>query len=151
MPVECLTVRLGGLSKSAGLPQVKLGWLAVDGPDAARRPDALQHLELIADTYLSVSTPVQVAAPALIASGAVRARRRSSSACAATTRALARAQSQRILRSKCWRGRRLVGGRCACRRVGPEEELAIALLEDDDVLVHPGLLLRLRRTSVTWC
>ena len=39
MPVGCLTVRLGGLSKSAGLPQVKLGWLAVDGPDplVARR------------------------------------------------------------------------------------------------------------------
>ena len=64
-----LTFRLGGLSKSAGLPQVKLGWIAVDGPEHLIR-DALEGLELICDSYLSVSTPVQVAADALIAAGA---------------------------------------------------------------------------------
>src|SRR5262249_34421547 len=47
----CLTFRLGGLSKSAGLPQVKLGWIAVDGP-ATLVADALDRLELICDTYL---------------------------------------------------------------------------------------------------
>ena len=57
-----LTFRLGGLSKSAGLPQVKLGWIAVDGP-APLVDEALERLELICDTYLSVSTPVQMAAP----------------------------------------------------------------------------------------
>src|SRR4051812_18957744 len=71
---ECLTFRLGGLSKSAGLPQLKLGWIIVDGPEPQVR-GALDRLELICDTYLSVSTPVQHAAPALIAAGAsVRAR-----------------------------------------------------------------------------
>jgi alanine-synthesizing transaminase len=65
---RALTFVLGGLSKSAGLPQVKLGWMLVDGP-AALVTDALERLELVADTYLSVSTPVQVAAARLIASG----------------------------------------------------------------------------------
>ena len=64
-----LTFRLGGLSKSVGLPQVKLGWLAVDGPPALV-DEALGRLELICDTYLSVSTPVQAAAPALLERGA---------------------------------------------------------------------------------
>lgn len=67
---QALTFRLGGLSKSAGLPQVKLGWIAVDGPDALVAA-ALDRLELICDTYLSVSTPVQAAAADLIERGGV--------------------------------------------------------------------------------
>lgn len=65
---RALTFVLGGLSKSAGLPQVKLGWMIVSGPsvDAAA---AIERLDVICDTYLSVSTPVQVAAPALLAAG----------------------------------------------------------------------------------
>ena len=51
--------RLGGLSKTVGLPQVKLGWIALHGPDALVA-EALDRLELICDTYLSVSTPVQI-------------------------------------------------------------------------------------------
>ena len=65
---ECLTFRLGGLSKSAGLPQLKLGWIHVDGPESIV-DEAMQRLEVICDAYLSVSTPVQIAAPALIAAG----------------------------------------------------------------------------------
>jgi aspartate/methionine/tyrosine aminotransferase len=61
----CLTFVLGGLSKLAGLPQLKLGWIFVSGPDAPVR-EALARLELIADTYLSVGTPVQQALPALL-------------------------------------------------------------------------------------
>ena len=68
MPADCLAIRLGGLSKSAGLPQVKLAWMAISGPDAIVTR-AMEEIKLIADTYLSVSTPVQVAA-ILIASGA---------------------------------------------------------------------------------
>ena len=55
-----LTVSLGGLSKSVGLPQLKLGWMAIGGPDELVA-EALQRLEVIADTYLSVATPVQMA------------------------------------------------------------------------------------------
>ena len=56
---EVLTFCLSGLSKVAGLPQLKLGWI-VDGQLAT---PAFERLELIADTYLSVSAPVQWAAP----------------------------------------------------------------------------------------
>jgi aspartate/methionine/tyrosine aminotransferase len=63
-----LTFTLGGLSKSVGLPQLKLGWMIVSGPDADVA-DAMRRLELMCDTYLSVSTPVQVAAAQLLAGG----------------------------------------------------------------------------------
>ena len=62
---DVLSFSLGGLSKSVGLPQVKLGWIAVAGPDALVAA-ALERLELVCDTYLSVSTPVQVAAAELL-------------------------------------------------------------------------------------
>lgn len=62
---QAVCVSLGGLSKSAGLPQMKLGWMILNGPtDAAER--LRQRLILIADTYLSVSTPVQAALPQLL-------------------------------------------------------------------------------------
>jgi aspartate/methionine/tyrosine aminotransferase len=60
-----LTFALGGLSKFAGLPQMKLGWIACDGP-AADCAQAMARLEIIADTYLSVNAPVQRAAAAWI-------------------------------------------------------------------------------------
>ena len=52
--------RLNGLSKTVGLPQMKLAWMIAEGPDALVTA-ALKRLELIADTYLSVGTPVQCA------------------------------------------------------------------------------------------
>ena len=66
---RALAFGLGGLSKAAGLPQLKLGWIAVAGPRALCE-QALARLDLIADTYLSVSTPVQAALPALLEIGA---------------------------------------------------------------------------------
>jgi alanine-synthesizing transaminase len=65
---ECLSFAMSGLSKIAGLPQMKLGWIAVGGPDPLRR-SAIERLEWIADTYLSVGTPVQCAAPCLLEAG----------------------------------------------------------------------------------
>ncbi len=62
-PHPALTFVLSGLSKIAALPQMKLSWLAVFGPDAAR-DEALARLEIVADSFLSVSAPVQSAAPA---------------------------------------------------------------------------------------
>jgi len=131
----CLTFRLGGLSKSAGLPQVKLGWIAVDGPDELVRA-ALDRLELICDTYLSVSTPVQVAAPALIERGAeirtqIRARIAVNLAC--LRGAVAADPALELLNAD--------GGWTAVLRVpakSPEEELVIALLESRDTLTQPG-------------
>jgi alanine-synthesizing transaminase len=60
------TFVLSGLSKVCGMPQLKLGWIAVAGP-AAARADALRGLEWIADLFLSVGTPVQLALPRLLA------------------------------------------------------------------------------------
>jgi aspartate/methionine/tyrosine aminotransferase len=133
----CLTFRLGGLSKSAGLPQVKLGWILVDGPEALAR-GALDRLELICDTYLSVSTPVQLAAPSLIAAGAaVRAgildRIRNNDH---ELRTLAAAYP-------CIHVLPCEAGWSAILRVPStrtEEDLVIQLLERDGVLVHPGFL-----------
>jgi alanine-synthesizing transaminase len=60
---DVLTFTLGGLSKSAGLPHFKLGWIRASGPG---KREALDALELIADHFLSVATPVQVALPELL-------------------------------------------------------------------------------------
>jgi len=62
----CLTFVLSGLSKLCGLPQMKLSWLCALGP-APLVENALARLEVIADTFLSVSAPVQHAAPTWLA------------------------------------------------------------------------------------
>jgi aspartate/methionine/tyrosine aminotransferase len=132
---DCLAFYLGGLSKSAGLPQVKLGWIRVEGPDPLVTA-ALARLELICDTYLSVSTPVQVAAPALIESGAtirVEIGDRIRTNHAALQAAAAFNPSVQLLAAD--------GGWSAVIRVPStwtEEELVIALLNERGVLVHPG-------------
>jgi len=60
-----LAISLGGLSKSAGLPQLKLGWMALGGPNGLVQA-ALDRLDLVADTYLSVASPVQRATAGLL-------------------------------------------------------------------------------------
>ena len=141
---ECLLFRLGGLSKSAGLPQVKLGWIAVDGPDALVA-DALERLEFVCDAYLSVSTPVQLAARALIEAGErVRARILSR----------VRANYERLRISAASHPALAVlhadAGWSAVLRVPStrtEEDLVIELLERDRVLVHPGFFFDFDRES----
>jgi alanine-synthesizing transaminase len=132
---EALTFGLGGCSKSAGLPQVKFGWMGVAGPDSLLRP-ALERLEIICDTYLSVATPVQMAAPALMAGGAavrsqiverVRHNYRALKAVAAGH------PSCTVLAAE--------AGWCAVVRVPAtrsEEALVLDLLDREQVLVHPG-------------
>ena len=66
---DVLTFRLGGLSKTLGLPQLKLSWIVVDGPEKLVL-EALERLEFISDSYLSVQTPVQNALPNLFKAGA---------------------------------------------------------------------------------
>jgi len=61
-----LTFVLGGLSKALGLPQMKLSWIVVSGPEDQKR-EALARLEMVADLYLSVNTPVQNALPQWLA------------------------------------------------------------------------------------
>jgi alanine-synthesizing transaminase len=132
---RALTFGLGGLSKSIGLPQVKLGWIGIGGPDALVEA-ALERLDLIADTYLSVSTPVQLAAPLLIERGhAVRTaiQARIAANLRALERAVARAPGCTLLHPE--------AGWTAVLRVpaiAAEEDLVLDLLEQDRVLIMPG-------------
>lgn len=132
---ECLTFALGGLSKSIGAPQLKLAWIAVGGPVPAVA-DAMERLELIGDTYLSVSTPVQVALPTLLDVGRVvrsQLRERAAANLHALERTLARAASCSLVSPD--------GGWSAVIRVPadqPEEARVLALLEERGVLVSPG-------------
>lgn len=132
---RALTFVLGGLSKSAGLPQVKLGWIVASGPDAVVR-QALDRLDVICDTYLSVSTPVQVAAPALIAAGREirdRIRERIATNLATLERVLGSSSSITLMPPE--------GGWSVALRVPAvesEEALVLRLLHDHQVLVHPG-------------
>lgn len=132
---EALTFTLSGLSKICALPQMKLAWLVVSGPEPIVE-EAMARLEIIADTYLSVSTPVQVAAPALLSQragiqGQICARLRQN--LAELDRKLAGNASYTRLEVE--------GGWYAVIRVPvmrSDEELALELLERYSVFVHPG-------------
>jgi hypothetical protein len=124
---ETLTFSMSGLSKIAGLPQMKLGWIVASGPG---HEAALERLELIADTYLSVATPVQIALPRLLeASVAVRAE------------ITKRTQANLALLKSIARPMHVEGGWYATLQVPrtkSEEEWALHLLDRRDVLVQPG-------------
>jgi alanine-synthesizing transaminase len=131
----CLSFSLGGLSKSCGLPQLKLGWLAVSGP-LTLREEALARLEVVADTYLSVGTPVQHALPAILARG-----QELQAPIEARIRGNLDMLSRRIERGSAATLLHVEGGWSAVLRLPAhhgEAEWAIRLLEGDDVIVHPG-------------
>jgi alanine-synthesizing transaminase len=65
-PHPVLTFCLSGMSKIAGLPQMKVGWILGLGPEEVRR-QAMGRLEVIADTFLSMNAPVQLALPVWLA------------------------------------------------------------------------------------
>ena len=132
---RALAFGLGGLSKSVGLPQVKVAWIGVSGPSAAV-DDALNGLEIVADTFLSVSTPAQLALGELLRSGAqVRAQiRQRIGGNLEALRAAVAATAPVTLHEPS-------GGWSAVLQVPStqtEEALALALVEQDGVLVHPG-------------
>jgi len=127
-----LTFSMSGLSKIAGLPQMKLGWIVTSGPG---REEALDALELIADTYLSVSTPVQVALLRLLAlsGGIMEQIRQRTASNLARLREIMHGSPATILRTE--------GGWYAVLQVPrtrTEEEWTLKLLGESDVLVQPG-------------
>jgi alanine-synthesizing transaminase len=132
---EALTFTLSGISKICGLPQMKLAWIAVTGP-AQHRKEALARLEVIADSYLSVGTPVQLAAPTLLAmrsSFQVQVMRR--------LRANLRELAAQISLQPACHHLACDGGWSAVLRVPlvqSDEDLAISLLAQHGVYVHPG-------------
>ncbi len=130
-----LTFVLNGLSKLVGLPQVKLGWVHVGGPrEEARR--AGERLAFITDAFLSVSASVQHAAAQIIsrrASIQEQILRRLRTNDRVLAEAAAGSVSCRLLKRE--------GGWYAVLELlghAADEELALRLLEEDGVLVHPG-------------
>lgn len=130
-----LTFTMSGLSKISGLPQMKLAWLVVSGPEAQKR-EALARLEVIADTYLSLNTPIQLAAPVLLDQRQGFQKQLE----ARVGENLRELDSQLSTQTHCSR-LEVEGGWYAVLRVPitrRDEDLAIELLEEDDVYVHPG-------------
>ena len=132
---EALTFTLSGLSKISALPQMKLAWVVVNGP-ARLLPGCLARLEIIADTYLSLSAPLALALPALLE----------------TRRALQPQVRERVGSNLHLLDERLgvnqpvsrlevEGGWYAALRlpsIRTDEEWALELACKDNVLVHPG-------------
>ncbi|MEO7191843.1 MAG: pyridoxal phosphate-dependent aminotransferase [Vicinamibacterales bacterium] len=132
---RALVFTLGGLSKSAGMPQMKLAWILANGPEPLVT-EALARLEIIADTYLSVSLPVQRAVSALMQRG------RQMQAAIAQRLAGNLATLREVVAASPWLT--LLepdGGWSAVLRVPAilrEEDLVMRLIEEASVLVHPG-------------
>jgi aspartate/methionine/tyrosine aminotransferase len=132
---DVLTFTLSGLSKISALPQMKVAWLVTAGPENQVNA-AMGRLEVIADTYLSMNAPVQWAIPVLLEQRhdiqrQLRARVKSN--LAELDRQLASAKACQRLS--------LEGGWYAVLRVPvtrSDEELAIELVREKSVLVHPG-------------
>ncbi|HLY18112.1 MAG TPA: pyridoxal phosphate-dependent aminotransferase [Bryobacteraceae bacterium] len=132
---EAPAFSMSGLSKVAGLPQMKLGWIVIAGP-APARAETREKLELIADTYLSVSTPVQHAAARLLELG----------------KGIREQIAARVRDNLDW-FRCAIGAESPCRmlaaeggwyatlqvpRTRREEDWVLALLDEEDVLAQPG-------------
>ena len=133
-PRAPLVLALGGLSKYAALPQLKLAWMIAAGNAA---PEALARLEILADAYLSVATPVQLALAEIFAGA------RETRAAIAERVTRNRAHGVRALEGTAATLLRAEGGWCAVLRLPAtrsEDEWALDLLERRGVLVQPGWL-----------
>jgi len=132
---DVLTFTLSGVSKIAGLPQMKVAWIAVSGTQTDV-DEALARLEVIADTYLSMNAPIQWATPVLLGQ----------------RRSIQKQMLDRVLGNVAELDRQLAAQK-SCQRLSVEggwyavlrvpvtqsdEDLAIALLRQESVLVHPG-------------
>jgi aspartate/methionine/tyrosine aminotransferase len=132
---EVLTFTLSGLSKVAGLPQMKVAWIATTGPKELVEP-ALERLEVIADTYLSMSAPIQHAIPEFL-----KFRTTFQAQLMERLRTNLSELDRQLNCQKTLTRLALDGGWYATVRVPvtrSDEQLAIALLEETGVLTHPG-------------
>ena len=141
-----LTFVLDGLSKGSGLPQLKLGWIGASGPSLLFE-EAMERLEIIADSYLSAGTPVMNALPALLKATPAFSealRRRLAANLAALRRGLEGPSSpHRVYRCE--------GGWTALiesPRYFDEEETALRLLREAGLWVQPGHFFDMEKESV---
>ena len=132
---DVLTFTLSGLSKISALPQMKVAWVVTVGP-AEEAAAAMARLEVIADTYLSMNAPIQWAVPTLLEQ----------------RKGIQRRLLERVHANLAELDRQLAGQK-ACERLSADggwyavlripvtrsdEELAIELVREKSVLVHPG-------------
>jgi aspartate/methionine/tyrosine aminotransferase len=132
---EALTFTLSGLSKISALPQMKVAWVVTSGPQA-EVAESMGRLEVIADTYLSMNAPMQWAIPALMGQ----------------RKSIQKQLLDRVRGNLAELDRQLAGQK-ACQRLSVEggwyavlrvpvtrsdEELAIELVKQKSVMVHPG-------------
>jgi aspartate/methionine/tyrosine aminotransferase len=130
-----LTFTMSGISKICGLPQMKAAWLITSGPQELKT-EALARLDVIADTYLSMNAPIQAALPTFLGQRhniqrQIKDRVRHN---------VDQLDAQLSLHTACDR-LKLEGGWYAVIRVpamGSDEDLAINLVENQEVYVHPG-------------
>jgi len=130
-----LTFTMSGLSKISGLPQMKLAWLMASGPEELKQ-QALERLEVMADTYLSPSTPIQMATPVFLEQRHEFQRQLLSR----VRKNLAELDHQLAVQKSC-RRLEVEGGWYVVLQVPltrSDEDLAIELLSGQGVYVHPG-------------
>jgi aspartate/methionine/tyrosine aminotransferase len=132
---EVLTFTLSGLSKISGLPQMKLAWIVTTG-----RSDiviaAVDRLEIIADTYLSVNAPIQLALPVLF-----EERKSIQPQLLERVRINLQELDQQVGKQKTCTRLDVEGGWYAVLRVPAvksDEDLAIEILREAFVSIHPG-------------
>lgn len=130
-----LTFTVSGLSKIAGLPQMKVAWLITGGSEPLKS-QAMQRLEIIADTYLSMNAPVQQAIPVFLE----QRHKFQDQLKGRVQRNLSELDRQLAEQQFCKR-LEVEGGWYGVLRVPalhPDEDLAIQLLTTRNVYVHPG-------------
>lgn len=138
---EALTFTFNGLSKTLALPQMKLSWIVVSGPQDEVR-EALRRLEMIADTYLSVNTPVQRALPRWL-----ERQKDIQEPVKRRIRANARWLKENFS-DECGEVLDVQAGWCAVLRLPAgvdEEEFVLDLLRRKGVLAHPGFFFEFQR------
>ncbi len=132
---QALTFALSGLSKISGLPQMKVAWIAVAGPEILKK-EALSRLEVIADTYLSMNAPLQWAIPEMLGE-----RHNIQKQLMSRIRANLENLDRQLAGQKLCSRLEVEGGWYVILRVPAtksDEELAIAILRQTGVLVQPG-------------
>ena len=132
---DALTFTLSGLSKISALPQMKLAWIVTSGP-RDKTQAALERLEVIADTYLSMNAPVQLAAAKLLGQ-----RKNIQPLLVDRVRGNLAELDRQLARQKACERLDVEGGWYAVLRVPAiqsDEDMAIKILRKVSVLVHPG-------------
>jgi alanine-synthesizing transaminase len=132
---EALTFTLSGLSKISALPQMKAAWMITTGPKDMVET-ALARLEIIGDTFLSMSAPIQLALPDLLDQ-----RKTIQPFLLAHIRKNVKELARQLALQNTCEQLHQEGGWSAVLRVPAmqsDEQLAIDLLRIRNVLVHPG-------------